>query len=306
MTPSPEQLLRNFVQGPHSEKAFAQLVTHFEKLIYSSALRRTNNPSLSEDITQAVLILLARKAKSLLSHPSLAGWVFQTTKLETMKVFRTESRRKKKHQRFREEPTLDYEANLSSSELSAWQKALPVLDRSLDRLSERDRDLILRRFFGKEKFKDIARSTRTTEGACKMQLKRALKRLESHLATGRTLSVTALGSALTLSLTSAPPAKAGTLLAAQVLTQASSLSTTSIFTNTILTMNSIQKSIAAGALLVAATAVPAIQMASETSRLQTELSVVENQNQPVTKQQSKTVSFSRSQRPTRTAHDVLK
>ena len=139
-----------------------------------------------------------------------------------------------------------------------------------------------------------------------MQLKRALKRLESHLATGRTLSATALGSALTLSLASAPPAKAGTLLATQVLTQASSLSTTSIFTNTILTMNSIQKSIAAGALLVAATAVPAIQMASETSRLQTELSVVETQNEPVAKQQSKTGSFSRSQRPARTAYDVLK
>ena len=305
MTPSPEQLLRNFVNGPHSEAAFAQLVLNFERLIYSSAFRRTNNASLSEDITQAVLTILARKAKSLLTHPSLAGWIFQTTKLETMKALRTESRRQRKHRSFQEEPTLGADSQLNSSELSAWQKALPHLDKSLDRLSERDRDLILRRFFAKEKFKDIARATRSSEGACKKQLKRALERLESHLATGNTLSVTALGSALTISLASAPPAKAGTLLATQVISQASAVKGSTLLTNTLLTMNSTQKSIAIAALLVTATAVPAIQMASETSRLQKSLSSIHSQNQSLEGKKSTASLATRTPPSKRIAYDVL-
>lgn len=305
MKPSPEQLLRNFVRGPNSEAAFAQLVSHFEKLIYSSALRRTNNPSLSEDITQAVLTILARKAKSLLNHPCLSGWVFQTTKLETMKNLRTEFRRNRKHQSYRQEPDLQQNVELNNTELSAWQEALPRLDQSLDHLSQRDRDLILRRFFSQEKFRDIARATHSTEGACKMQLKRALERLASHLTTGNSLSVSAIASALTLNLASAPPAKAGSLLASQVLTQAATLKETTLLTNTFLTMTSSQKSIAIGALLIVATSVPAIQMASEASHMKKELATISAKNESLRTLKSASTTSRQSTSEKRITYDIF-
>src|ERR1017187_310416 len=58
------QLLAEFARE-NSEAAFAALVQRHVNLVYSTALRSTGNAHAAEEISQAVFIILARKAKKL-------------------------------------------------------------------------------------------------------------------------------------------------------------------------------------------------------------------------------------------------
>lgn len=55
------ELLQQYVRDG-SEEAFAALVERHVNLVYSVALRKTNNPETAREIAQAVFTLLARKA----------------------------------------------------------------------------------------------------------------------------------------------------------------------------------------------------------------------------------------------------
>ena len=67
-------LVREFA-GHQNEAAFEALVARHVDLVYSAALRQTGDAHLAEEITQAVFLVLARKAGSLRRETFLAGWL---------------------------------------------------------------------------------------------------------------------------------------------------------------------------------------------------------------------------------------
>ena len=116
-----------------SEPAFAALVERHIHLVHSVALRHVSNPSHAEEITQAVFILLARKARSLGRKTILAGWLYQTARLTAAIFLRAELRRQRREQ----EAYMESLLNEPTPEI--WRQIAPYLDEAMGRLGETDR-----------------------------------------------------------------------------------------------------------------------------------------------------------------------
>src|SRR5919108_2396373 len=82
----------------NSEEAFATLVSRHLNLVYSVALRQVGNPHQAEEITQAVFIILAKKAKAFRKGTILSGWLYQTARLTAANFRRAETRRVRREQ----------------------------------------------------------------------------------------------------------------------------------------------------------------------------------------------------------------
>src|SRR5262252_11114970 len=137
--PDDIELLGKFVEQ-HSEADFAVLVRRQVDLVYSAALRQTRNPHAAEEVTQAVFVVLARKAGSLLRLGTLTGWLYQATRLTAANYLRTESRRARRDQEAYMQSLINEPAECPED---AWKQTAPLLESAMGELSPGDRDAVL-------------------------------------------------------------------------------------------------------------------------------------------------------------------
>ncbi len=277
--PDPNELLEAFVASNRSEKAFSALVENLSGLVYSSALRRTRNSQLAEEIAQNVFAIMARKAESLRRHPSLTAWALETTRLQSASAMRSEKRRLRKIVALtREAESRTTTPSDPMKQEPSWKDAVFDLDEALDRLRLKDRKIILQRFYEGKAFKEIATENGQTEAACKMRLKRALQKMATLLkARGVTLSGAALASALGVEFAQAAPAQLVGAMAPKALAASSSIPASTLVAHTLQTMTTSKTITCTTAAVVAVAAIPFFQQRAEGGRIQSELDALAEQ-----------------------------
>lgn len=242
------ELLRQYATE-HSEAAFAELTRRHVDLVYSAALRLVHgdDPS-AQDVTQQVFAEVARQAPRLARHPALVGWLYTTTRLMSLRVTRTEQRRKAREQ---EAHTMN---ELLHDDVPAtdWNELRPVIEEAMHELNEKDRHALLLRFFQNKTLNQVGAVLNLTENAARMRVDRALEKLRGTLAR-RGISTTAGALAIAVSanaVQAAPAGFAASLSGAALAASAAHASAVITATQTI-AMTTIQKTMMAAALAAA-------------------------------------------------------
>ncbi len=205
------ELLAQYVRN-QSQEAFAFLVARHVNLVYSVALRKTGSSHQAEEITQAVFLLLAKKAGSLSQKNILSGWLYRTAQLTAANFLRMENRRQRREQE------AHMQSLVNESEINMWAQVAPALDVAMERLGDRERSAVILRFFEGKSLKEIGTALGTSENTAQKSVERALKKLRSFFAKrGITLtSAVLVGVLSTQSVQAAPPHLIESIIAAEI------------------------------------------------------------------------------------------
>ena len=184
-------LLQRFVKD-NSQEAFAALTARYLNLVYAVCRRELADADTAEDVTQAVFLILARKAPRLGRNVVLSGWLFQTARFAAKNARLREQRR-----RHYEEKAMERHPQARTDD-AQWSDIEPLLNKSLAALRTKDRDCILLRFFQDASFAEIGASLGLSEEAARKRVSRALEKLKHFFGKEEVyLPSTALASLLT-------------------------------------------------------------------------------------------------------------
>src|SRR5258706_1360544 len=244
-----------------AQEPFAQLVAQRIDLVYSAALRQVRDARLAQDVTQAVFVILARKAQAVAgSRVPLAGWLLTTTHWVSLDALRKLARRRK-HERKAAHMTPEAHEPEESTD-DAWARLAPHIDAAIARLPELDRAAIVLRYVEDKSLREVAAELGVSEAAAKQRVFRAVEKLRKTVGGAHSLSTGAIGAAIAAhAITATAPtglAHAATITALSAVPSAVAVASLVKGAIWIMAWNKLKLSVVAACLLLTAAPAPVV------------------------------------------------
>ena len=236
-------LVREFART-NSEAAFTELVRRHINLVYSVAWRCTGNDGDAHDVTQAVFIILARKAASLREKTLLTGWLYETTRFTAARLLRTNARRHAREQEAFMQSTLN-----ENDTANAWAQLAPHLESAMGKLNADDRALLVLRFYENKTGAEAAAALGIREDTAHKRAGRAVEKLRKYFGQrGVTLSGAAIAGAVSANFVQAAPAGLAAIVSSTALSGTTITTAAVIAATKTIAMTTLQKTIVTIAL----------------------------------------------------------
>lgn len=245
-----------------SEKALSTLIDRYSGLVIGTAERVTGCANLASEAAGLTFAILARKAGRLCHCDCLGRWLHRTATYEASKIARSERRHRRKLAVLAKSTPgsqLLTPPMVTTLDEPAWKEMVPHLDHAIEKLSSKDRQLIIDRFYHDHSLKEIARRLDVGEAAIQKRSQRAIGKLERILRKRGVTSATASVLVSGMNLQFSKPAMASltnAILTQSAIQEASTLSLGTLLSHTFTTMSTMKSAATCGTLVLALACIP--------------------------------------------------
>lgn len=164
------------IRDKQDQSAFAEIFAYFAPRVKAFLMKSGASPDLAEEVTQEVMATLWRKSHMFdPAKASVSTWIFTIARNRKIDVLRKQRRPEP------EDLTWGPEAEPDQEDVLVLQQETEKLGEALAALPEKQRELIVRAYYGDLTHSEIADQTGLPLGTIKSRIRLALDRLRHQM-----------------------------------------------------------------------------------------------------------------------------